>query len=400
MITLAVKKEVIKKEAVDKKPTVSSVRKPIVKKAKDPKDDKYYSEKTKYQCTYHGGNPIVSTNFYRANRGSIYGGIQTLTVCKDCISKIYQKYLHECKGDYIRAMYFVCRRLDVTFSTSTCEGALKHADGRVDKLVGWYFSANNSLHQSTQDSNFDNSEGVDKALSPEEILSRIRDESSLDKTDKQYAIEIRKRIGYDPFEGFNYKPHDLKFLYRDFVKFVEDDDIIADQYKLGVAIQLVTSFHQIRLLDFHMSGLNNNIQDYSENMTKINAISQQRAKLIESVSKITASNKWLGADNTATKNKLAGMIKTYREYNIPEIEENYFDMLTCEAIKKINDISNQSIIQQINFTETTEAEIFKIQRELIESQNLEIIKTKEKITNMANEIYELKNKLDGVSNGR
>ena len=72
-------------------------------------------------CVHHGkALSVKNDNFYVVNKGSIFKGLNYIPVCKDCVRKIYANYYHQFGKDYIQALYFTCRKLDVKFDLTMC----------------------------------------------------------------------------------------------------------------------------------------------------------------------------------------------------------------------------------------------------------------------------------------
>jgi hypothetical protein len=145
--------------------------------------------------------------------------------------------------------------------------------------------------------------------------------------------------------------------------------------------------HQVKMLDFYLSGINNNPETFLANMTVISQIGNQRGKLIDSITKVYKENKWLTTENSSSKTKLSGMMRAYRELEITD--SNYFDMLTSESVKTIMDLSNKSILEQLRFSEADENELFRFQRELIDAKDKEILELKNKVYDISHENLKL-----------
>jgi hypothetical protein len=256
-----------------------------------------------------------------------------------------------------------------------------------------YFSSINSLTQYQVESNFDNSDGVETTGSVEDTLAKTMREVKLTQEDKKTKKDIVKRIGFDPFESYFYKDYDLKMLYQDLKQYVDDDDLIEDSYKLNVVIQIINGNHQIRILDMYLSAYNNNPTTYIENLSTINNIGNQRKNLLASITNLAKENKWLSSESTSSKNKLSGMMKKYKEYGFTEIEVNYFDMRTSEAVKTIMDLSNKSAMYVLNFSDGEQREIYQIQLELIDTKDKDIMKLTEERRSAIEETVALRRKL-------
>ena len=351
-------------------------------------------------CVHHGKSlSIKNGNFYMVNKGSIFKGLDNIPVCKDCIKKIYLDYYHQLNKDYIQALYMLCRKLDVKFDLTMCQSSIDRANGDGSNILSHYFGQMNSLSQNTKPSSFDDSDGVEKQGSLEDMVKKIQSSGKFDKEDKKNLADIRKKLGYNPFEDSGLTEYQLGKLYQELVSYLEDDELINDSYKLNIVIQIINNNQQIRQIDLYISLLSNNITNFQDNMAMLSTLNVTKSKLVDSNVKIYKENKWLAVDTTG-RSKLAGMMKKYREYGFTEVEVNYFDMKTSAALRTITDESHKSIIDIINFTDHEEKQIFAFQRELIQSKDEEIAKLHQTMRDLAKELVETKKQLAGDKNGK
>lgn len=362
--------------------------------------DMHTSKGETITCVHHGkALSVKNDNFYMVNKGSIFKGLDYIPICKDCIKKMYANYYHQFNKDYIQALYFTCRKLDVKFDLMMCQSSIDRANGDGSNILGYYFGQMNSLTQNTKPSSFDDSDGVEKQGSLEDMVKKIQSSGKLDKEDKKNITDIKKKLGYNPFEDSGLTEYQLGKLYQELVSYLEDDELVNDSYKLNIVIQIINNNQQIRQIDLYISLLSNNITNFQENMAMLSSLNTTKSKLVDSNVKIYKENKWLAVDTTG-RSKLAGMMKKYREYGFSEVEVNYFDMRTSEAVRKIMDDSHKSIIDIINFTDHEEKQIFAFQRELIQSKDEEIARLHQSARDLAQELVEVKKQLAGETNGK
>ena len=64
------------------------------------------------------------------------------------------------------------------------------------------------------------------------------------------VIEV---IGYDPFAG--YQSSDRRYLFGELVKYLDDEEVVDDNYKLSQIIQIVNNNNQIRQYDLLIAQL-------------------------------------------------------------------------------------------------------------------------------------------------
>ena len=349
-------------------------------------------------CVHHGkALSVKNDNFYVVNKGSIFKGLNYIPVCKDCVRKIYANYYHQFGKDYIQALYFTCRKLDVKFDLTMCNSSIERAGGDGANILGHYFGQMNSLSQNTKPSSFDDSDQIQIKESFEELVNKIKSSGKLDAEDKRNLKDIKKKLGYDPFEGSGYSEFQLGKMYQELVSYLEDDDLAGDAWKLNVVLQIIQNNQQIRDTDLFISLLSNNIENFKDNIATLASMNTTKQKLIDSNMKIYKENGWITTDTTG-RSKLSGMMKRYKDYGFDEIEVNYFDMLTSEAVKTVFDISHRSIVETLNLDSDEMKQIFEEQRKLIKEKDDEIAKIFEEKRQLAVELREAKLKT-GDSNG-
>lgn len=347
----------------------------------------------KYMCVYHG-KELVEDNFYKVNKGSLFKGLDRLPICKDCVRKIYLNYYHQNGKDVVSSIFLTCRKLDLKFDLTTCQASIDRANGIGEDAFQWYIQMYNSLSQLTEPASFDNSDSVEIGGSIEDMVNKIQSSTKLDATDKRNIKDIKKKLGYDPFENSGMNDYQLARCYQELVSFLEDDDLAFDAYRLNVVLQMINSNMQIRQIDLFISLLSTNVKNFEDNMAMLSSLNNTKAKLVDGVTKIYKENKWLTSDATG-KSKLSVLMKKYRDYGFKEAEVNYFDMLTSEATRTIMDESHKSIIDIVNFGDAEQRKLFEIQRELIDSKDKEIAKLSQEKYELAVELVETKKKIGG-----
>jgi hypothetical protein len=228
----------------------------------------------------------------------------------------------------------------------------------------------------------------------EDMVNKIQGATKLDSTDKRNMRDIKKKLGYDPFENSGMNDYQLARCYQELVSFLEDDDLAFDAYRLNIVLQIINTNMQIRQIDLFISLLATNVKNFEDNMAMLVSLNNTKSKLVDSATKIYRENKWLTTDATG-KSKLSVLMKKYRDYGFTEAEVNYFDMTTSESARTIMDLSHKSIVDIVNFGEMEQRKIFEYQRELIDSKDKEIEKLAKEKFEIANELVDAKKKLAG-----
>lgn len=190
-----------------------------------------------------------------------------------------------------------------------------------------------------------------------EIIDNIED--SQDKKD------VIKMLGYDPFE---YEAiEDQKQMYSRLVDFL-DESTLEDGLKLQSVIEIVKGFNQVDKVNRAITLSTKDLQYLSQNYGGIKSLADTKQKMLTSVLKLAEEN-GISIKHNNQKSKgagtLSGIIKQIQEKGIREAEINIYDIETYEGMRKVADISNKSIMEQLMLNENDYTEMIKDQRDMI-----------------------------------
>ena len=81
-------------------------------------------KETKYRCSVCGDEFRRKSNAFTPTRSMLYKGNDgLLTICKNCVGEIYNKYLEKFDGDEQKAIKRMCMLLDIYFCESLFESS-------------------------------------------------------------------------------------------------------------------------------------------------------------------------------------------------------------------------------------------------------------------------------------
>ena len=331
-------------------------------------------------------------NFYTSYNEQ-YSFFKYIPWCKDCIEKIYQKNFNT-YGSIKIALIHTCRDINIPFYASICDGAIQESAKR-----GWTIrKAYMKIFISTREHNRYSSEfkgGECSNIIENPIAEMLIKESdtSLDKDgetiiyitrdtllpqDEGVKNDVIKLLRYDPFYGYSIS--DQRFLYNELITYL-DEDILEDSFKLSQVIQIVNNNNQIRSIDLGIAQYTSGLQDLMQNETKISALSKSKASIVMNTDKIAKENgisvKNRG-DKTAGKSTLSSLMKQYRELGFDDAEQDYYDQNKAYGMKLVADISNKSILDQLQFDENDVHDMFFMQRQLVQELQEKILDVEEK----------------------
>jgi hypothetical protein len=222
-----------------------------------------------------------------------------------------------------------------------------------------------------------------KKSDKESIIENIENNDLIiNPTDKDKEIEedCIRLLDYDPFREAS--KSDRVFLFNELINYL-DEDTLNDGFKLSIVLEIVQSLNQLRKINIAINRITGDPRILSKESGTLKQLVSMKKDLIESINKfakdngISVNNR--GTNKTQGKGTLTQLLKELKEKGIEEAKEDLFDVKTCEAMKQILDISNQSILNQINWDETDDKSIIYQQRELIKE-------LEEKVTHLEEEL--------------
>lgn len=313
-------------------------------------------------CTECKTNKNLTTGFYMVKNNILYPS-NRLGVCKVCLKK---QIYNEDKTVDIEKFKNVLQQLNLPYLQDVYDVSKSQND-----IVGDYFRQINSMpqYQGLTWNNSMNEEvdkpNNDKVQEEDNKLIFIEETVVITEEDKKIQQDVMKLLGYDPFIG--YSTFDQKFLYGELIPYL-DEETLEDQYKVSVILQILNNNNQIRKIDLAINNLSSNALSLIENDSKVKsltAIKSQIAKQSDNLSKENGIAVKHRGDKKAGRSTLGFMMKDLRELTFNDAEENFYDMETAHGMQMVADISNKSILSQLNFDEKDIDDMFKQQRDYI-----------------------------------
>ena len=181
--------------------------------------------------------------------------------------------------------------------------------------------------------------------------------------------DVTRLLGYDPFESE--KMEDQPLLYSQLIGYLDaGGDGNDDMMRTSSAITIVRGFLQQAKIDDKLARAmaNSNI-----NTAELKALIDTKQKLGSSIS-LMAEQSCLSLkhNKNASKgeNTWTGKIKKLKDLNLREAEVNGFDIGTCRGMQQVLELSDSSIMRQLNLDESEWSDMVAEQRQmLIKVQN-------------------------------
>jgi hypothetical protein len=229
----------------------------------------------------------------------------------------------------------------------------------------------------------------------------IHDDNSSSPTkvqvlDNRNKDDVLRMLGYDPFETET--KEDRKYLYNRLVDFL-DEGTLEDSFKLPAVIEIVKAFNQIDKINKALSIITSDTASLAKNVGGVKSLIDSKEKMLKSVLALAKDN-GISVNHNNNKSKgggtLSGIMKQLQEKGFEEAEVNLFDIETAKGIRQVADLSNQSIVAQLQFDENDYTQMIMEQREIIQEQDSKIMKLEEENRLIKKELLKYrKNELSG-----
>lgn len=343
---------------------------PRKKKVVDPKVTSDI-DKT-YFCTACGKTYATGEkNFYVVRNSSSYKGNDGFAhICTSCAKQMFDEYKIKFNDQRLATM-IMCAKLDIPYYHSLYESI----NVKNDKFsFGIYLRQINGTQY--------RGKTFATTLADGELERTVKE--SVQESEEYWTIdekraknEVIKLMGRDPF--IDYSPKDRRYLFMEFLQYLDDDELLDDQYKLTQLIQLINNNNQINQYDIALSRL-----DPTRNTDEVTSLNKLKKDLVTSNDKIAKENGFSvksRGESRAGKGSLTSLMREMREKDIKEVEVNFYNQLHSENTYWAANISAQSLKTNCRFDENDVNDIIEEQRVLITTlqNDLDTLKEDERI---------------------
>ena len=336
-------------------------------------------EVEKFLCHYCGEKK-KKEDFYSSSDPMVVTGITCM--CKDCAKKIARNYnpKTESYGDCTRqSIQDALERLDKPFlervwinsvnelNSGKCKMTdlfsvyMRQISNQSYKMLRW---RDGDVFTSFRN---DENKGEQTAESSEvERNQQIREEYHKNRDD------VIRLIGYDPFEKEAEK--DKPLLYSQLIGYLDmSGDSNDDMMRTSSAISIVRGFLQIERIDDMIADIIRDPTKATNNVGTMKSLQEMKQKVNSTITNLAAESCLsLKNNKNASKgeNTWTGKIKKLKELNLREAEVNGFDIGTCRGMQQVLELSDASIMKQLNLDESEWSDMVAEQRQmLVDIQN-------------------------------
>lgn len=313
-----------------------------------------------------------SDEFYMSNSDNHADG--RYPICKNCI-KQRLKLDEPLSQEAIDSVKDVLLEMNRPFLFSQWMSSVDESQRTGREVFGMYYKSIilNYKTLNWKDSEFeDYSNEVTRVIT--ENVTEVIDVKPINSRDKDDVIRM---IGYDPFAYENIE--DKAFLYSNLVAML-DESTVEDVFKLQASIEIVKGFNQVNKINQAITTITNDLSRLTDKSGGIKGLIESKKSILASLIKLAEDN-GISVKHNNQKSKgagtLTGIIKTLQEKGFEEGEINLFDIETAQGIKQVADLSNQSIVAQLQFDENDYTSMILEQREMIQELESKVSKFEE-----------------------
>lgn len=290
------------------------------------------------------------------------------SVCRECARKIALQY--DSKGNEHGAtkesVQKALRYLNKPFISSLWDSSVaeyENANAGLIKKSPWSAYIKNVAMENYYgmtyfDSDFfnENSKSNTKAKKVPTVNKILRDHEGQDTYDSFHKNkeDVIRLLDYDPFE--QELVSDQPFLYAQTLALMDSNaESNDDMIRTSSAISIARWFLQSSKLDNTIAKLMVDIANVEQNAATIKSLQDSKQKLISMITNLAAES-CLSLKNSRNsikgENTWTGKIKKIKDMNLRDGEVNGFDIATCRGMQQVQEISDASIMKQLNLDES------------------------------------------------
>lgn len=376
------------------KKTEKPQRKPIAEVRKENEDLKEELKNLREKYETYGHCNMCDKHksrdkFYQSTDPMIKSGITP--ICKECARKIALRVdingmeHSPTKESCRKALYY----LNEPFLNKVWDASIQESEnvlsGKPRSNVWFSYVKNISMPQyngmtyvDSDVESFIDDTPTPKSNTEEDIFAEHMGQDTWDGYLRN-KNEIIRLLEYDPFEKEDIE--DQPLLYSQLIGMIDSGgDQNDDMMRTASAISIVRGFLQIQKIDDTITKLMTDYMNIEKNSATIKSLQESKTK-ISSIITSLAQDSCISLKHTKNakkgENTWTGKLKKIKDLNLRAGEVNGFDIATCKAMKQVMDLSNASIMRQLQLDESEWSDIVADQREMVVKLQDELAKYEE-----------------------
>lgn len=322
------------------------------------------------------GKPKYEDYFLTNKYSFVFTGIwNKVPICKECLDMLFRKF--SMTYEPMSCAAAIAALMDLPYNEAFARTCME--DGRLK--VGNYAKGQNlgqmrnkTFIDSIQDGEFFDTK--DKLKIETEKLWEPQD-----RKNKKYVIS---KFGYDPFDSFEFEDGDYRSAFNITAKYLEDESILQDAHKMQSLVTMIAAIIQSNKVD---TLLTHHYKNIKPDVNEIKTLTATKKDLQATISKLAEDNNISSKyqkENKSAQSHLTAKMKEMANADYWEAKPNMFDVRTSAAMRQVADLSHQSILEQLELTDSDYAKMVKDQREMIKSLQEKCDRLEEENRNLTN----------------
>ena len=322
------------------------------------------------------GKPKYEDYFFTNRSSYVFAGIwNKIPVCKECLDMLFRKF--SMQYETMTCCAALASIMDLPYNEAFARTCVE--DGRL-KVGNYVRSQNmNRLKNKTFIDSIQDGEFFDTKDKLKEEIERLWEPQ--DKRNKKFVIN---KFGYDPFESFGFEDADYRSAFNITAKYLEDESILQDAHKMQSLITMVATIIQSNKVEALLTYQYKNIKP---DTNEIKTLTATKKDLQSTISKLAEDNNISSKyqkENKSAQSHLTAKMKEMANAEYWESKPNMFDVRTSAAMRQVADLSHQSILEQLELTDSDYAQMVKEQREMIKGLQEKCDRLEEENRNLTN----------------
>jgi hypothetical protein len=326
------------------------------------------------------GKPKYEDYFYLNKSSFVFDGVYNrVPVCKDCLDSLYRRF--SMQYDQVASAAAVIAIMDLPYIEAVVRTQIE--DGRFK--IGNYAKGQNLV--AMKDKTFIDSIVTGAFFDAKDKL-KVDMEKLWEPQDKRNKKFVISKFGYDPFESFDYEDGDYRNAFNITAKYLEDESILQDAHKMQSLITMVATIIQSNKIETLLTYQYRNIKP---DINEIKTLTATKKDLQATISKLAEDNNISSKyqkENKSAQSHLTAKMKEMEDVGYWEAKPNMFDVRTSAAMRQVADLSHQSILEQLELTDSDYAAMVKEQREMIKNLQDDKDRLEEEVRNLTNRYIE------------
>ena len=196
----------------------------------------------------------------------------------------------------------------------------------------------------------------EKAKRGTSVNKMLRDHEGQDTYDsfQKNKQDVIRLLDYDPFEKELIS--DQPFLYAQLLALIDSsEEANEDMIRTSSAISIARGFLQASKLDDTIAKLMADAEHLEKNSPTIKSLQDSKQKVMSMITNLAAES-CLSLKNSKNsikgENTWTGKVKKIKDLNLRGSEVNGFDIATCRGMQQVQEISDASIMKQLQLDES------------------------------------------------